>query len=86
MENQNAVIVPAKKQVTLKDAAKYGIATVATTFALSAYAGELDAVGKAVGDEINASKTIMIALFTTAAVILGILAGWKYLKRGVSSA
>ena len=47
-------------------------------------ASSIDATGLTA--EIDGGKTTIIALFGTALVILGIFAGWKYLKRGANSA
>lgn len=86
MDKQKEVELATKKP-TLKEAVKYGVATAVVAGSMQmAHAGELDAVGAAVGDEISGSKTIVIALFTAGAVLLGIFAGWRYLKRGVNSA
>lgn len=47
-------------------------------------ASSIDATGLTA--EIDGGKTTIIVLFGTALVILGIFAGWKYLKRGANSA
>lgn len=37
-------------------------------------------------DEISGAKESLIALFGAGLVILGIIAGWRYIKKGVNSA
>ena len=62
-------------------------AILATGFVLVAHANaasSIDATGLTA--EIDGGKATIIALFGTALVILGIFAGWKYLKRGANSA
>jgi hypothetical protein len=60
---------------------------IATGTALAIHANaasSIDATG--LTDEIDGGKATIIALFGTALVILGIFAGWRYLKRGANSA
>lgn len=86
---QNAVVVPAQKQhkPTLKEAIKYGVATAVTFGGMQlANAAEITAVGQGLNGEIDAGKAIIISLFTAGAVLLGIFAGYRYLKRGANSA
>lgn len=62
-------------------------ALLATGYALSVYASaasSIDATG--LTEEIDGSKATVISLFGAGLVILGIFAGWRYLKRGANSA
>lgn len=62
-------------------------ALVVTSYVIVAHANaasSIDATG--LTEEIDGGKATIIALFGTALVILGIFAGWKYLKRGANSA
>lgn len=84
MDKQNAVVVSAKKQHFI-NAVKYGVATAIMLSLSIANASEIEKVSGAVTDEITGSKALMIILFTAGASILGFIAGWRYLKRGVNS-
>lgn len=84
MDKQNAVVVSAKKQHFI-NAVKYGVATAIMLSPSLANAAEIDKVGAVVSDEISGSKAIMLLLFTAGAAILALVAGWRYLKRGVNS-
>ncbi|WP_336163525.1 major capsid protein [Acinetobacter ursingii] len=60
---------------------------LAMGYALSVYASaasSIDATG--LTEEIDGSKATVIALFGAGLIILGIFAGWRYLKRGANSA
>ena len=70
----------------LSDAVKYGVATAVVATMQAANAAEITAVGQGLTGEIEAGKTIIIALFTAGAILLGIFAGFRYLKRGAGSA
>lgn len=84
----NELAVQEKRGVlTLRNVSTYGLgATLGAAMVLSpmANAASIDAAGLTA--EIDGGKTTIIALFGTALVILGIFAGWKYLKRGANSA
>lgn len=90
MENQKAVLVVPQKQLakpTLKEAVKYGVATAIVVGSMQvANAAEIDAVAVGLTDEISGGKAVIITLFTAGAVLLGLFAGWRYLKRGANSA
>lgn len=90
MENQKAVLVVPQKQPakpTLKEAVKYGVATAIVVGSMQvANAAEIDAVAAGLTDEISGGKAVIITLFTAGAVLLGLFAGWRYLKRGANSA
>ena len=88
-KQENAVVVSAQNQQnpTFKEAVKYGVATAIVVGSMSvANAAEIDAIGGALSDEMDAVTTIVIGLFTLGAVLLGLFAGYRYLKRGASSA
>lgn len=85
----NQVVVKEKRGVlTLCNVSNYGLgAVVGTALALSPVANaasSIDATG--LTSEIDGGKATIIALFGAALVILGIFAGWRYLKRGANSA
>lgn len=89
METQKQVVVyeQPKKVGTyqlLKNAGYVVGATILT--APAAYAAEITTIGTGASEEINAGKALLITLLTAGAIILGILAGWRYFKRGVNSA
>ena len=84
MENKNAIQLVRKP--TLLTCLKLAFVIAAGT-ALAAHASaasSIDATG--LTGEIDGGKATIIALFGTALVILGIFAGWRYLKRGANSA
>ena len=85
MGNKN-VIQFVQKPTTLSTRLKQA-ALIATGTALAIHANaasSIDATG--LTGEIDGGKATIIALFGTALVILGIFAGWRYLKRGANSA
>lgn len=90
MENQKAVLVVTEKQPhkpTFKEAVKYVVATAIVAGSMQvANAAEIDAVATGLTDEISGGKAVIITLFTAGAVLLGLFAGWRYLKRGANSA
>ena len=90
MDKQNEFLVQTQKEPlnpTFKDAVKYGVATAVVAGSMQmANAAEITAIGSGLTDEIEGGKTLIIALFTAGAVLLGIFAGFRYLKRGANSA
>uniref|UniRef100_A0AAU8B8E2 Uncharacterized protein n=1 Tax=Dulem virus 65 TaxID=3145776 RepID=A0AAU8B8E2_9VIRU len=62
------------------------ILMVAFSFFLSSYAtaAELNVTG--LNDEISGAKGAVLSLFAIGLVVLGIFAGYRYLKRGANSA
>ena len=84
MEKQNVIqLVPKPTLSTrFKQAAVIAIGTALAIHANAA--SSIDATG--LTGEIDGGKATIIALFGTALVILGIFAGWRYLKRGANSA
>ena len=88
MQNNELAVQEKRGVLTLRNVSAYGLgATLGAAMALSPMANaasSIDATGLTA--EIDGGKTTIIALFGTALVILGIFAGWKYLKRGANSA
>ena len=84
MEKQNVIQLVRKPTITtlFKQAAVIAIGTALAIHANAA--SSIDATG--LTGEIDGGKATIIALFGTALVILGIFAGWRYLKRGANSA
>lgn len=71
---------------TLATRIKQG-AVIATGTALAIHANaasSIDATG--LTDELDGAKLIVVGLFGAALVILGVFAGWRYLRRGANSA
>ena len=84
MGNKNVIQLVRKPTLTtrFKQAA---VIAIGTSLAIHANAASsIDATG--LTGEIDGGKATIIALFGTALVILGIFAGWRYLKRGANSA
>lgn len=90
MDKQNEVLAQTQKQPTnptLKEAVKYGVATAVVAGSMQmANAAEIDTIGASLSDEITSVKTIVVGLFTLGAVLLGLFAGYRYLKKGANSA
>lgn len=85
MDKQTQVVnVQPKKRIN--EAVKYGVATTVTALAGTANAAEITTIGQGLSEEIDAVKALIITLFTAGAVLLGIFAGFRYLKRGANSA
>jgi len=85
----NEITVKEKQGVlTLRNVSKYGLgATIGGAMALAPTvhaASSIDATGLTA--EIDGSKATVITLFGAGLVLLGIFAGWRYLKRGANSA
>lgn len=86
MDKQKEVVLATQKP-TLKEAVKYGVATAIVAGSMQlANAAEITQIGAGVSDEISGSKALIIQLFTAGAILLGIFAGYRYLKRGANSA
>ena len=84
MENKNVIQLVLKPTFATRFKQAAVIAT-GTALAIHANAASsIDATG--LTGEIDGGKATIIALFGTALVILGIFAGWRYLKRGANSA
>lgn len=82
-KNTNIVLV---RKPTFKTRLQQA-AIIVTGTALASYASaasSIDASG--LTDEIDGVQTIVIGLFGVAITILGMFAGWRYLKRGANSA
>ena len=88
MQNNELAVQEKRGVLTLRNVSTYGLgATLGAAMVLSPTANaasSIDATGLTA--EIDGGKATIIALFGTALVILGIFAGWKYLKRGANSA
>ena len=83
-QNQAVSVQPQKR---INEAIKFGVATAVTSLAVSsANAAEITTIAEGLSEEITGVKSIVISLFTAAAVLLGIFAGFRYLKRGANSA
>lgn len=84
MEQKNQIKVASKPSFAQK---LNRLAIIATGSALAFHANaasSIDATG--LTGEIDGSKDTVILLFGTGLVLLGIFAGWRYLKRGANSA
>ena len=84
MEKQN--VIQLVRKPTLSTRLKQ-VSVIAAGTALAAHASaasSIDATGLTA--EIDGSKATVIALFGAGLIILGIFAGWRYLKRGANSA
>lgn len=94
MENQNQLIpAPQDKQPKnlRRQARQIGAAVAATTtYALAtvpAHAeSSLTSVGAAFTGELDGAKAVIITILSAAAIVLGLLVGWRYMKRGGNSA
>ena len=88
MQNNELAVLEKRGVLTLRNVSTYGLgATLGAAMVLSPMANaasSIDATGLTA--EIDGGKTTIIALFGTALVVLGIFAGWKYIKRGANSA
>ncbi|NWK53953.1 hypothetical protein HYG89_15760 [Acinetobacter sp. SwsAc5] len=60
------------------------IIATGTALAFHANASSIDSTG--LTDEISGAKDVVLGLFGIALVVLGVFAGWRYLKRGANSA
>lgn len=61
---------------------------VGTTTAMAstmATAAELDTIGASLTGEISGAKAVLLTLLTAAAIIIAIIIGWKFLKRGANA-
>lgn len=84
MEKKNVIQLVLKPTLSTRFKQAFVIAT-GTALAIHANAASsIDSTG--LTGEIDGGKATIIALFGTALVILGIFAGWRYLKRGANSA
>lgn len=88
MDNK-PVVVEKNGKVTLLNRAGTAIA-VGTTYALTtvpAHAeSSLSGVGAAFTGELDGAKAVIITILSAAAIVLGLLVGWRYMKRGGNSA
>ena len=84
MEKQNVIQLVRKPTLLTRLKQAFVIAVGTALAAHASAASSIDATG--LTGEIDGGKATIIALFGTALVILGIFAGWRYLKRGANSA
>lgn len=88
MENQ--VVVEKKSLPDKVNNKVLGAVVVGTTYALTAVpahaASSLSAVGTSFTDELDGAKAVIITILSGAAIVLGLLVGWRYMKRGGNSA
>lgn len=84
MDTKNAVVVVQPKKVTT--VSKVGLVAASVLLPALSYASEIDTIGANLSAEIDGSKAIVIALFGAGAVLLGLFAGYRYMKRGANSA
>ena len=84
MEKQNVIQLVLKPTLSTRLNQASVIAVGTALAAHASAASSIDATG--LTGEIDGGKATIIALFGTALVILGIFAGWRYLKRGANSA
>ncbi|WP_317455449.1 major capsid protein [Acinetobacter johnsonii] len=84
MEKQNVIQLVRKPTLStrLKQASVIAFGTALAAHASAA--SSIDAVG--LTEEIDGAKATVITLFAAGLVLLGIFAGWRYLKRGANSA
>lgn len=84
MEKQNVIQLVRKPTLTtrLKQASVIAVGTALAAHASAA--SSIDATG--LTGEIDGAKDTVILLFGAGLVLLGIFAGWRYLKRGANSA
>ena len=82
---QTDIYLKSKSREVIKMLKQAAVIATGTALAIHANAASsIDATG--LTGEIDGGKATIIALFGTALVILGIFAGWRYLKRGANSA
>ena len=84
MENKNVIQLVLKPTLSTRFKQAFVIAAGTALAAHASAASSIDATG--LTGEIDGGKATIISLFGTALVILGIFAGWRYLKRGANSA
>lgn len=82
---ENNVIQLVRKPTLSTRLKQAGVIVAGTALAIHANAASsIDATG--LTDEISGAQTTIISLFGAGLVLLGIFAGWRYLKRGANSA
>lgn len=84
MEKQNSIQLVRKPTLStrLKQASVIAVGTALAAHASAA--SSIDATG--LTEEIDGAKATVITLFAAGLILLGIFAGWRYLKRGANSA
>ena len=82
---ENNVIQLVRKPTLSTRLKQAGVIAAGTALAIHANAASsIDATG--LTDEISGAQTTIISLFGAGLVLIGIFAGWRYLKRGANSA
>ena len=84
IEKRGAVQLVQRRTLTtrIKQAAIVGIGT-----ALALHANAASSISaEGLTSEIEGAKEIVVGLFGVGLIVLGIFAGWRYLKRGANSA
>lgn len=85
-KHDDVVSVQQEKRLSLSSAITYAVAIAVSFFSISAYSAEIDTIGAGLSTEMDGVKALVISLFTLGAILLGLFAGYKYLKRGANSA
>lgn len=88
MDKNQLVVKENRGVLTLRNVKTYGLgATVGGALALSPAANAASSIPTTgLTDEIDGAKTTVLALMAAGLVLLGIFAGYRYLKRGANSA
>lgn len=90
MRKQNYEVVEASQNQPknrFKEALKVGTATALVAVGTqAAHANDITTIGQGLTGQIDAGKSIIVGLMTAGAILLGIFAGYRYLKKGASSA
>ncbi len=82
----SATVSKCKQVVTGKAKQAFIVGGVTALTSMNAMAAEVDTIGASLNEELGAVKALVIGLFSLGAVLLGLFAGYKYLKRGANSA
>lgn len=90
MDNQTVLVVEKKSLSDKVNNKVLGAVAVGTTYALTAVPAHaessLSTVGAAFTGELDGAKAVIITILSAAAIVLGLLVGWRYMKRGGNSA
>lgn len=69
-----------------KQALKIGTATALVAIGTQSAHADIQTIGAGLTGQIDAGKAIIVGLMTAGAILLGIFAGYRYLKKGANSA
>lgn len=86
MSESNQVVVAQQKKQRNITLAGLAAAVTAAMLPTVSQAAEITAIGEGLSGEIEGSKSLILALFGAGAILLGVFAGYRYLKRGANSA